>query len=102
MLAMKSVSVPVPRVQATRLHAATTGTEANSLGKKLKVGGYFALWYAFNIGYNIYNKKVLNLAPDLPWIVGLLQLVLGLVYVLPLWLTGYFIVISVAYCDVII
>ena len=26
-------------------------------------GSFFALWYLFNIGYNIYNKKALNVLP---------------------------------------
>ena len=29
----------------------------------LKTGSFFALWYLFNIGYNIYNKKALNALP---------------------------------------
>lgn len=53
----------------------------------LKVGAFFMLWYIFNIGYNIYNKKALNVLP-LPWLVGLVQLSIGLSYVFPLWLTG--------------
>jgi hypothetical protein len=40
-----------------------------------------------NAGYNIYNKKALNVLP-LPWLVGLVQLSIGLSYVFPLWLTG--------------
>jgi len=91
MLFMKTVTASLPagpRNQVTRLHAAA-GADANSMGQKLKVGGYFALWYSFNIGYNIYNKKVLNMVPNLTWTVGLLQLVLGLLYVFPLWITGF-------------
>ena len=32
----------------------------NDLARRLKIGGLFSLWFALNIGYNIYNKKVLN------------------------------------------
>lgn len=59
----------------------------DGLKQSLKVGSFFFLWYLFNIGYNIYNKKALNALP-LPWTVGLIQLSLGLLYVFPLWLFG--------------
>lgn len=54
----------------------------------LKVGGLFGLWYALNIGYNISNKKVLNMVPVLTWSVAWLQLFVGLFYVAPVWLFG--------------
>ncbi len=53
----------------------------------MKVGSYFALWYALNIGYNVFNKKALNALP-LPWTVATLQLFAGIPYVALLWLTG--------------
>lgn len=52
----------------------------------LKVTAYFGLWYLFNIGYNIYNKRLLNVLP-MPWLVASTQLGIGLLYVLPLWAT---------------
>jgi len=55
---------------------------------KLKIGSLFGLWYALNIGYNIYNKKVLNLVPSLTYTIAFLQLFIGLVYVIPVWLLG--------------
>ena len=55
---------------------------------KLKVGGLFALWYALNVGYNIYNKKVLNLAPELTWWAAWFQMVMGNLIFWPLWMTG--------------
>lgn len=58
------------------------------LSQKLKVGGLFGLWYILNIGYNIYNKKVLNLVPELTYSIGFLQLFLGLFYVIPIWALG--------------
>eukprot|EP00871_Galdieria_phlegrea_P004889 jgi/Galph1/5400/GphlegSOOS_G4058.1 len=51
----------------------------------LKVASYFLLWYAFNIVYNISNKKVLNVWP-FPWTTAWIQLVIGILYVVPLWL----------------
>lgn len=46
------------------------------------------MWYVLNIGYNIYNKKVLNMVPDLTYSVAFLQLFLGLFYVIPIWALG--------------
>ena len=31
--------------------------------KKAKIGIYFATWWALNVVFNIYNKKVLNAFP---------------------------------------
>lgn len=53
----------------------------------LKTGSFFALWYLFNIGYNIYNKKALNAMP-LPWTLATVQLFAGIPYVALLWATG--------------
>lgn len=62
--------------------------DKKSLSDTLKVGSLFGLWYALNIGYNVYNKKVLNMVPSLVYIVAWLQLALGLFYVIPLWGLG--------------
>lgn len=43
------------------------------------------LWYIFNIGYNIYNKKVLNMVPKLTYTVAFLQLFIGIFYCMPIW-----------------
>lgn len=51
---------------------------------RLLVGLYILLWYAFNIVYNISNKKALNWFP-LPWFVSWVQLLVGAIYVLPIW-----------------
>lgn len=53
--------------------------------QRLKIGFYFALWYALNIVYNIVNKKVLNVLPA-PLMVGSLQFGVGALYVAVLWL----------------
>lgn len=52
----------------------------------VQVAAYFGLWYLFNIGYNIYNKRVLNIYP-LPWIIATAQMGIGLLYVFPLWMS---------------
>ena len=72
----------------TALAAAADGSATAGKGdlqKTVKVLGMFGLWYALNIAYNIYNKKVLTMAPALTYTTGFLQLLIGLVYVLPLW-----------------
>ena len=53
----------------------------------LQVGVYFALWYLFNIAYNIYNKQALNVL-DYPWTVATIQMATGIAYFLPMWLLG--------------
>jgi len=55
------------------------------LMETLQVASYFALWYLFNIAYNIYNKKSLNVL-DYPWTVATIQMAAGLLYFVPLWL----------------
>lgn len=53
----------------------------------VKLGALFACWYAFNIGYNIQNKKLLNVFP-FPYTASVLQLGVGILYFVPLWLAG--------------
>merc|ERR1719240_918484 len=48
---------------------------------------YFAVWYFFNVAYNIYNKKTLNSIP-LPWSIALFQLFAGIPYVGLIWGLG--------------
>ncbi len=57
------------------------------LAETLQIGTYFALWYLFNIGYNIYNKQALN-AMSYPWTIATIQMATGIFYFVPLWLTG--------------
>mmetsp|Transcript_7252 Transcript_7252/g.10674 ORF Transcript_7252/g.10674 Transcript_7252/m.10674 type:complete len:383 (-) Transcript_7252:1874-3022(-) len=59
----------------------------SSLGETLQTGSYFALWYLFNIAYNIYNKQALN-ALAFPWTIATIQMIAGCFYFVPLWLTG--------------
>jgi len=74
--------------------AATEGSEAIVEGeKKTESGGgskvalYIGLWYLFNIGYNIYNKKTL-IAYPYPWACALWQMAFGWFIFVPLWLLG--------------
>jgi len=83
-----------PQAQAlSRLSAAASSakideSKKDGLGDKLKIGALFGLWYVLNIGYNIYNKKVLNLVPKLTYTVAFLQLLIGWFYLLPVWSLG--------------
>jgi len=60
---------------------------ASSLSETIQVGTYFALWYLFNIGYNIYNKQALNIL-NYPWTIATIQMAAGLAYFVPLWALG--------------
>jgi len=67
--------------------AAEVVAEESSMMETLTTGSFFALWYLFNIGYNIYNKKALNALP-IPYTMAALQLFVGIPYVAVLWATG--------------
>jgi solute carrier family 35 protein E1 len=88
-LSMKEGSVN----SATSLALSTAGgadaveEPKSSMAETLQVGTYFALWYLFNIGYNIYNKQALNVLAY-PWTIATLQMCTGIFYFVPLWLTG--------------
>jgi len=45
------------------------------------------LWYAFNVGYNVFNK-MLSQALDFPMLIALSSLGVGCLYFVPLWLLG--------------
>ena len=57
------------------------------MAETLQTGVYFALWYLFNIGYNIYNKQALN-ALAFPWTIATIQMATGLAYFVPMWVLG--------------
>mmetsp|Transcript_1117 Transcript_1117/g.3806 ORF Transcript_1117/g.3806 Transcript_1117/m.3806 type:complete len:327 (-) Transcript_1117:92-1072(-) len=45
------------------------------------------LWYAFNVGYNVYNK-ILSKGLEYPMMIALTSLGVGMFYFLPLWALG--------------
>ncbi|CAI5464587.1 unnamed protein product [Closterium sp. Yama58-4] len=65
---------------------AVSTTEADDLAFKVKIGGYFALWWTLNVVFNIYNKKVLNAFP-FPWLCSTLALAAGVTIMLLSWAT---------------
>ncbi|CAL9041423.1 unnamed protein product [Musa banksii] len=52
--------------------------------QKVKIGIYFATWWALNVVFNIYNKKVLNAFPY-PWLTSTLSLAVGSLIMLLSW-----------------
>eukprot|EP00752_Nemacystus_decipiens_P001588 g1549.t1 len=80
-----ATATPVDAALVSSRGGARAPKEAPKKAPTLLVGVYFFLWYALNIGYNITNKKALN-AIALPWSISVLQLVVGSIFVLPLWM----------------
>ncbi|XP_010276000.1 PREDICTED: glucose-6-phosphate/phosphate translocator 2, chloroplastic-like [Nelumbo nucifera] len=58
----------------------------SAAAQKLKIGIYFAIWWALNVVFNIYNKKVLNAFPY-PWLTSTLSLATGSLMMLISWAT---------------
>ncbi|KAG6487788.1 glucose-6-phosphate/phosphate translocator 1, chloroplastic-like [Zingiber officinale] len=56
----------------------------SAAAQKLKIGFYFATWWALNVVFNIYNKKVLNAFPY-PWLTSTLSLAAGSLIMLAFW-----------------
>lgn len=52
--------------------------------QRVKIGIYFATWWALNVVFNIYNKKVLNAFPY-PWLTSTLSLAMGSLIMLVSW-----------------
>ncbi|XP_073006266.1 glucose-6-phosphate/phosphate translocator 2, chloroplastic-like [Typha latifolia] len=71
----RSEGIPLPDAE-TRSAAA----------QKVKIGIYFATWWALNVVFNIYNKKVLNAFPY-PWLTSTLSLAVGSLIMLVSWAT---------------
>ena len=69
--------------QSKPIEPAETKSEA---ARKLKIGIYFATWWALNVVFNIYNKKVLNAFPY-PWLTSTLSLACGSLMMLISWVT---------------
>jgi len=77
-------SVTARRAEET---ASAEPVASESAFEKYKVFIFIGLWYVFNIGYNIYNKKAL-IAYPYPWACALWQMFFGWFIFVPLWLLG--------------
>ncbi|GBG72191.1 hypothetical protein CBR_g11124 [Chara braunii] len=67
---------------ATSPSTAADSTKAGAGPVRLAI--IFGLWYFFNVVFNIYNKKVLNVYP-FPWLTSTLSLVAGTLFMLVSW-----------------
>ncbi|KAJ1417574.1 triose-phosphate transporter family-domain-containing protein [Ochromonadaceae sp. CCMP2298] len=85
--------------EADVVAAAVVEAPATLLSKvwneQTKLGAYLAVWYLGNIYYNIWNKKACialgknaHGASNLHWMLSAVQLLVGVLFVVPLWLTG--------------
>ncbi|KAL8031353.1 hypothetical protein ABFX02_13G018800 [Erythranthe guttata] len=63
------------------------GFDREEAAQKAKIGVYFATWWALNVVFNIYNKKVLNAFP-FPWLTSTLSLAAGSLIMLVSWATN--------------
>lgn len=75
--------------------AADSGPLTAIWNEKTKLPIYLAVWYIGNIYYNIYNKKACIAlgknaagASNLHWALSAMQLFVGVLFVIPMWLTG--------------
>lgn len=71
----------------TAAHAVHPSSKVPGSTSTVSVLGYFALWYALNVWYNIVNKRVLN-ALALPVSVAVAQLGIGSLWVSLQWAVG--------------
>jgi len=78
---------PESKEPMTEETPAATPAKEQSAFEKYSVLIYIGLWYLFNIGYNIYNKKALITYPY-PWACALWQMAFGWLIFVPLWLFG--------------
>ena len=68
-------------------HAKVAVKDTSSQKSALELLFLFALWYAFNCGYNVYNAYVKEQF-KFPYAIALAQLAVGLPYAIPLWILG--------------
>lgn len=85
--AAAALSGPLESVESgesSTLLSALRGGAAGELWAKAKVWVLIALWYIFNVQFNIYNKRALNCF-NMPWAISVAQLGVGSIYALALW-----------------
>ena len=73
-VALPTAARLAPRAPAIFMADAAEAKESDGVFETLKTASFFALWYLFNIGYNIYNKKALNALP-MPYTMATLQVI---------------------------
>ena len=75
----------IVREKRTATRKKSSRRDAHTRASHRVVG--ITLWYAFNVGYNVYNKKLSN-ALDYPMLIALTSLGVGILYFAPLWALG--------------
>lgn len=78
---------PAPRkCQAASSEGAGELQKTEDTGKlsAVQLTTYFGMWYLYNVIFNIYNKKALNVFP-FPWFQATFQLLAGAVWMAGLW-----------------
>jgi solute carrier family 35, member E1 len=71
---------------ARPVEVSAPGAAPTETARRAKIGVYFATWWALNVIFNIYNKKVLNAFPY-PWLTSTLSLAAGSIIMLASWAT---------------
>ncbi|KAE8726417.1 Glucose-6-phosphate/phosphate translocator 2 [Hibiscus syriacus] len=83
----KTPAIHYKAYEADKSPSAAVGAEGKSeTAQRVKIGIYFATWWALNVVFNIYNKKVLNVYP-FPWLTSTLSLACGSLMMLVSWAT---------------
>ncbi|KAL4354763.1 hypothetical protein GQ457_06G022120 [Hibiscus cannabinus] len=75
---------PVVRCKAYETDKSPSAGVKSETAQRVKIGIYFATWWALNVVFNIYNKKVLNVYP-FPWLTSTLSLACGSLMMLVSW-----------------
>ncbi|KAJ8449091.1 hypothetical protein Cgig2_004146 [Carnegiea gigantea] len=77
-------SVAVRATAVPESAGAGEAPKSSPIGRTLELGILFAMWYLFNIYFNIYNKQVLKVYPY-PWTISMVQFAIGSMIVLFMW-----------------
>lgn len=89
-------AVPAEQSKSDKVDAEKKGGFLSSIwNDNTKLAVYLVVWYLGNVYYNIYNKKACNALgknihghANAHWALSAAQLLVGVLFVLPLWLTG--------------
>ena len=95
------IFTPLKAMENTEVVAkAASAPEKSFLDKifteEVKLASYLAIWYLGNVFYNIYNKKACIALgknshghSNLHWALSAFQLFTGVLFVIPMWITGF-------------
>jgi len=81
-----SPAPPAATADGARPVEISAPAEPAETARRARIGVYFATWWALNVIFNIYNKKVLNAFPY-PWLTSTLSLAAGSAIMLASWAT---------------